>query len=240
MKRIVAVFAAVMFASMALPAASMAADVFPSKPITAMVPMAAGGSSDLLARAIEKFWPKYSKQPMVGRQQARRRRGGRHGRGGPLQAGRLHPLSRVRFGARRGHAVPPEDAVRPVERPCPRVEGLHPLRGHRHRREIRVQLDQGHRRLVQKGREAGHDGGVREGRRGRPGAHRLRQGGGHQHRHGPLLRRRRGHHGPGGRTPDDRRRPPLRDHSPHQGRTLQGARGGAPPARPDRFPTFRP
>ena len=65
MKRIVAVFAAVMFASVTLPAASMAADVFPSKPITAVVPMAAGGSSDLLARAIEKFWPKYSKQPLV-------------------------------------------------------------------------------------------------------------------------------------------------------------------------------
>ena len=65
MKRVVAVFAAVMFASVALPAASMAADAFPSKPITAVVPMAAGGSSDLLARAIEKFWPKYSKQPLV-------------------------------------------------------------------------------------------------------------------------------------------------------------------------------
>jgi tripartite-type tricarboxylate transporter receptor subunit TctC len=65
MKRIVAVFAAVMFGCVALPAASMAADAFPSKPITAVVPMAAGGSSDLLARAIEKFWPKYSKQPLV-------------------------------------------------------------------------------------------------------------------------------------------------------------------------------
>ena len=65
MKRIIAVIAAVMFASVALPAASMAADAYPSKPITAIVPMAAGGSSDLLARAIEKFWPKYSKQPLV-------------------------------------------------------------------------------------------------------------------------------------------------------------------------------
>jgi tripartite-type tricarboxylate transporter receptor subunit TctC len=54
-----------MFASVALPAASMAAAAYPSKPITAVVPMAAGGSSDLLARAIEKFWPKYSKQPLV-------------------------------------------------------------------------------------------------------------------------------------------------------------------------------
>ena len=65
MKRFVAVIAAVMFASVAFPAASMAADAYPSKPITAVVPMAAGGSSDLLARAIEKFWPKYSKQPMA-------------------------------------------------------------------------------------------------------------------------------------------------------------------------------
>ena len=65
MKRVVAVFAAVMFGCVALPVASVAADAFPSKPITAVVPMAAGGSSDLLARAIEKFWPKYSKQPLV-------------------------------------------------------------------------------------------------------------------------------------------------------------------------------
>jgi len=65
MKKVVAIFAAVMFALVAFPAASMAADAYPSKPITAVVPMAAGGSSDLLARAIEKFWPKYSKQPLV-------------------------------------------------------------------------------------------------------------------------------------------------------------------------------
>jgi tripartite-type tricarboxylate transporter receptor subunit TctC len=54
-----------MFVVVTLPAASMAADAYPSKPIIAIVPMAAGGSSDLLARAIEKFWPKYSKQPLV-------------------------------------------------------------------------------------------------------------------------------------------------------------------------------
>jgi len=65
MKRFVAVFAAVMFVVVTLPAASMAADAYPSKPIIAIVPMAAGGSSDLFARAIEKFWPKYSKQPLV-------------------------------------------------------------------------------------------------------------------------------------------------------------------------------
>ena len=65
MKRAVSVFAAVMFVLTAIPAASLAADAYPSKPINAIVPMAAGGSSDLLARAVEKFWPKYSKQPLV-------------------------------------------------------------------------------------------------------------------------------------------------------------------------------
>jgi tripartite-type tricarboxylate transporter receptor subunit TctC len=65
MKKAVAVIAAVLFAFVAVPVASIAADPYPSKPVTAIVPMAAGGSSDLLARAIEKFWTKYSKQPLV-------------------------------------------------------------------------------------------------------------------------------------------------------------------------------
>jgi tripartite-type tricarboxylate transporter receptor subunit TctC len=56
---------AALFVFMTLPVASMAQDAYPSKPITAVVPMAAGGSSDLLARAVEKFWTKFSKQPLV-------------------------------------------------------------------------------------------------------------------------------------------------------------------------------
>ena len=65
MKRVIAVIAAAFFAFVALPASSMAADAYPSKPVTGVVPMAAGGSSDLMARAIEKFWTKYSPQPLV-------------------------------------------------------------------------------------------------------------------------------------------------------------------------------
>lgn len=38
---------------------------FPEKPITIIVPYAAGGSTDALARAIEKVWPKYSSQPVM-------------------------------------------------------------------------------------------------------------------------------------------------------------------------------
>jgi tripartite-type tricarboxylate transporter receptor subunit TctC len=44
---------------------AMAQDKFPSKPINVIVPFSAGGSTDLLARAVEKIWPKYSPQPMV-------------------------------------------------------------------------------------------------------------------------------------------------------------------------------
>jgi tripartite-type tricarboxylate transporter receptor subunit TctC len=48
-----------------VPGAALAQDKFPSKPITVIVPFAAGGSTDLLARAAEKIWPKYSSQPLV-------------------------------------------------------------------------------------------------------------------------------------------------------------------------------
>lgn len=47
------------------PSALPAQDRYPSKPINVIVPFTAGGSTDLLARAIEKVWPKYSKQPWI-------------------------------------------------------------------------------------------------------------------------------------------------------------------------------
>jgi tripartite-type tricarboxylate transporter receptor subunit TctC len=36
----------------------------PEKPVTLIVPMAAGGSTDMLARAVEKVWSKHSPQPL--------------------------------------------------------------------------------------------------------------------------------------------------------------------------------
>src|SRR5450756_2146051 len=41
------------------------AEKYPTKPIQVIVPFTAGGSSDLTARTVEKFWTKYSPQPMV-------------------------------------------------------------------------------------------------------------------------------------------------------------------------------
>ncbi len=65
MKRFTAVLAVMLLASFLVPAVSMAADAYPSKPVAGMVPMKPGGSTDLMARAIEKYWIKYSSQPMV-------------------------------------------------------------------------------------------------------------------------------------------------------------------------------
>jgi tripartite-type tricarboxylate transporter receptor subunit TctC len=42
-----------------------AAETYPTKPIQVIIPFAAGGSSDLTGRALEKVWRKYSPQPML-------------------------------------------------------------------------------------------------------------------------------------------------------------------------------
>jgi tripartite-type tricarboxylate transporter receptor subunit TctC len=65
MKKIVVLIAALLFVFMLLPTGSTAADSYPSKTITGVVPQAPGGSTDLLARAVEKFWTKYSPQPLI-------------------------------------------------------------------------------------------------------------------------------------------------------------------------------
>ncbi len=41
------------------------AEKYPTKPIQVIVPYSAGGSSDLLARTVEKTWTKYSPQPLL-------------------------------------------------------------------------------------------------------------------------------------------------------------------------------
>jgi tripartite-type tricarboxylate transporter receptor subunit TctC len=65
MKRLVVTLVITLVAALALAGPAMSQDKFPSKPINVIVPFSAGGSTDLLARAVEKIWPTYSPQPMV-------------------------------------------------------------------------------------------------------------------------------------------------------------------------------
>ena len=65
MKRIGLRWILLLVAVLAIAGPAVSQDKFPSKPITVIVPFSAGGSTDLLARAVEKIWPKYSPQPMV-------------------------------------------------------------------------------------------------------------------------------------------------------------------------------
>ncbi len=48
-----------------IPVVGSAAEKFPSKPIELVVPFAAGGSTDVLARLVAKYAPKYFDQPLV-------------------------------------------------------------------------------------------------------------------------------------------------------------------------------
>ncbi|MHB8771093.1 MAG: Bug family tripartite tricarboxylate transporter substrate binding protein [Syntrophales bacterium] len=54
-----------LFSLVAVGGIGFAAEKYPTKPIQVIVPFAAGGSSDLTARTVEKFWTKYSPQPWV-------------------------------------------------------------------------------------------------------------------------------------------------------------------------------
>jgi tripartite-type tricarboxylate transporter receptor subunit TctC len=65
MKRIGLSWVLLLVAVLAIAGPAVSQDKFPSKPINVIVPFSAGGSTDLLARAVEKIWPKYSSQPMV-------------------------------------------------------------------------------------------------------------------------------------------------------------------------------
>ncbi len=54
-----------MVALLAVGGPCFGAEKYPTKPIQAIVPFAPGGSSDVLARTVEKIWTKYSPQPLT-------------------------------------------------------------------------------------------------------------------------------------------------------------------------------
>lgn len=64
-RRIAALLVVALVASLVTTTVGFASDKFPTKPIQIVVPFSAGGSTDLLARAVEKVWTKYCPQPVV-------------------------------------------------------------------------------------------------------------------------------------------------------------------------------
>ena len=64
-KRKVTLFLALLVSLLMISGLCFGAEKYPTKPIQAIVPFSPGGSSDVLARTVEKAWTKYSPQPML-------------------------------------------------------------------------------------------------------------------------------------------------------------------------------
>ncbi len=65
MRRVTLCLTIVLVALFAFSSHCLSAEKYPVKPIQVIVPYAPGGSSDVLARTVEKIWTKYSPQPMI-------------------------------------------------------------------------------------------------------------------------------------------------------------------------------
>ena len=63
--RKVTLFLALLVSLLMISGLCFGAEKYPTKPIQVIVPFSAGGSSDLTARTVEKFWTKYSPQPWL-------------------------------------------------------------------------------------------------------------------------------------------------------------------------------
>jgi tripartite-type tricarboxylate transporter receptor subunit TctC len=63
--RKVTLFVALLVSLLMISGLCFGAEKYPTKPIQVIVPFTAGGSSDLTARTVEKYWTKYSPQPML-------------------------------------------------------------------------------------------------------------------------------------------------------------------------------
>ena len=65
MRKVTLFLALAAVAMLAFSGLCFSAEKYPTKPIQVIVPFSPGGSSDLTARTLEKFWTKYSPQPMI-------------------------------------------------------------------------------------------------------------------------------------------------------------------------------
>jgi tripartite-type tricarboxylate transporter receptor subunit TctC len=65
LRKVTLCLAMTLAATLTISGLCFSAEKYPTKPIQVIVPFTAGGSSDLTARTVEKFWTKYSPQPML-------------------------------------------------------------------------------------------------------------------------------------------------------------------------------
>ena len=65
LRKVTLFLALTMIAMLTVAGLCFGAEKYPTKPIQVIVPYAAGGSSDVLARTVEKVWTKYSPQPLL-------------------------------------------------------------------------------------------------------------------------------------------------------------------------------
>jgi len=65
LRKVTLFVALAMIATLTVSGLCFGADKYPTKPIQVIVAYAAGGSSDVLARTVEKVWTKYSPQPLI-------------------------------------------------------------------------------------------------------------------------------------------------------------------------------
>jgi tripartite-type tricarboxylate transporter receptor subunit TctC len=65
LRRVTLFLALAMFSVLTVGGLCFGAEQYPTKPIQTIVPWSPGGSTDLLARTVEKVWTKYSPQPLV-------------------------------------------------------------------------------------------------------------------------------------------------------------------------------
>ena len=144
------------------PSLIQAAD-FPRKPISLIVPYAAGGSTDVLARALAKGSAKYFPVQVMVVNQAGRGGNSRPGERGERQAGRVHPPLRVRFRRGPGHSPHHENPLRSIQGPGAGLPDFDRFPGSVGPLRSPGQEPEGVRRLGQEAEPADHRRGLHPG-----------------------------------------------------------------------------